>query len=358
MVSKISKPLSGMTVTQITQALPDLPSYRAKQLFSWIARGACSFDQMTNLPHELRKKLADSYAIRKSAISKTLKDKDGTVKLRLELEDGAAIETVLLRTDAADDSSGATENKSRFTACLSTQAGCPIGCVFCKTGALGFKRNLEVSEITEQFLFLSDIAHKEGKNISNIVIMGMGEPLLNLNSLRSALDILCDSRGVHLSRRKITVSTSGICSGILEMAEHGPQAELALSLNSAREDLRNSLMPGVRNEPLAEVKKALRLYRKKQGRRITVEMVLLKGINTGSEEAASVGAFAKDLGALVNLIPWNPVEGLRFEGKPLQTPEEAEIEQFRVLLEQQGLTVTRRYRRGRGIGGACGQLGA
>lgn len=354
MVSKLIPALSGMTLSQITEALCGLPSYRAKQIFSWIARGARSFDEMSNLPHELRKKLAENYAIRKSRVSKTLKDKDGTVKLRLELADGEAIETVLL--NAATDSSGKIE-KNRYTACLSTQAGCPVGCVFCKTGSLGFKRNLEVSEITEQFLHLSDTVNKEGQKISNIVIMGMGEPLLNLNALRLSLEILCNSCGARLSKRKITVSTSGMCSGILEMALHGPEAELALSLTSAREALRNRLMPGTQNDPLAEIKRALRVYREKQGRRITVEMVLLKGINTGEEEAAALTAFVKDIGALVNLIPWNPVEGLSFEGKALQTPEEAEIEQFRSMLEQRGITVTRRYRRGRGISGACGQLG-
>jgi 23S rRNA (adenine2503-C2)-methyltransferase len=357
MVSKLIPALSGMSLSQLTQALSDAPPYRAKQIFSWIARGARSFDEMTNLSQEHRKKLAENYVIRKSAVSKTLKDKDGTVKLRLALEDGDAIETVLLRTDAASGGAENSVSKSRYTACLSTQAGCPVGCVFCKTGALGFKRNLDAAEIIEQFLYLSDIARKEGQKISNIVIMGMGEPLLNLNNLRLSLDILGDSRGVHISRRKITVSTSGAAGGILEMAEHGPEAELALSLTSAREALRNRLMPGAQNDPLAEIKKALRVYREKQGRRITVEMVLLKGINTTEEEAASLAAFAKDLGALVNLIPWNPVEGLSFEGKPLQTPEEAEIGQFQAMLEQRGIHVTRRYRRGRGIGGACGQLG-
>jgi 23S rRNA (adenine2503-C2)-methyltransferase len=141
------------------------------------------------------------------------------------------------------------------------------------------------------------------------------------------------------------------------MAENGPEAELALSLTSAREVLRNRLMPGVQGNSLAQIKEAMRVYRKKQGRRITLELVLLGGINTGEEEARALAAFAAELSAVVNLIPWNPVEGLQFEGKNLREPEEKEIETFRALLEQRGLAVTRRYRRGRSISGACGQLG-
>jgi 23S rRNA (adenine2503-C2)-methyltransferase len=187
--------------------------------------------------------------------------------------------------------------------------------------------------------------------------MGMGEPLLNLNNLRSVLDILCSRSGLNCSKRKITVSTSGITKGILDMAENGPEVELSLSLTSAREALRNRLMPGIRGNSLAQIKEALQVYRKKQRRRITLEIVLLGGINTGQEEANALAAFAAELSAVVNLIPWNPVEGLQFEGKNLLEPGEKEIETFRFLLEQRGLAVTRRYRRGRSISAACGQLG-
>jgi 23S rRNA (adenine2503-C2)-methyltransferase len=223
---------------------------------------------------------------------------------------------------------------------------------------LGFQRSLKAAEITEQFLYLSDIVRaKEDRRISNIVVMGMGEPLLNLDALRTALDILCDKSGINCSGQRITVSTSGINKGILDMAENGPDVKLALSLTSARESLRNRLMPGVQGNPLAETKKALQIYQKKQGRRITLEFVLLRGINTGEEEVRSLAAFAAGLSVVINLIPWNPVAGLQFEGKSLQKPEEKEIETFRALLEQRGLAVTRRYRRGRSISGACGQLG-
>jgi len=363
MDSGISVPaLSGLTIPTLTVILNDDKPYRAKQVFSWIAQGAQSFNEMTNLPLQFRKELAKHFVIRKSRVTRRLEDRDGTVKLRLCLEDGASVETVLL---AAPDTiiSGhnpelSDHDNCRFTACLSTQVGCPIGCVFCKTGSLGFLRNLGTSEIIDQFLYLSDIVReRNGGRISNIVVMGMGEPLLNLEVLRTAMDILCSKSGFNCSKRKITVSTSGIAKGILDMAENGPQAELALSLTSAREALRNRLMPGVQGNSLAQIKEALRVYQKKQGRRITLEMVLLGGINTGEEEARALAAFASDLSYIINLIPWNPVEGLQFEEENLREPEEKEIESFRVMLEQRGLAVTRRYRRGRSISGACGQLG-
>jgi 23S rRNA (adenine2503-C2)-methyltransferase len=356
-----------MTLPELTAALEKIPGgeapYRARQIFSWIARGARSFDAMTNIPGDLKKNLAGWAPIRGSKVRKKLEDRDGTVKLVLELAgstesdsaessteslNGAAIETVLLEAETG-----------RFTACLSTQAGCPMGCVFCKTGSLGFLRNLSASEIVEQFLFLSDeLALKPGPpRISRIVVMGMGEPLLNLRALRRALTILCDPLGAGLSKRKITLSTSGICEGILDMAENGPEAELALSLVSAREDLRRRLMPGTAKYPLAELKEALLQYQKKQGRQITVEMVLLGGINTGPEDAGALLDFAKNLDMAVNLIPWNPVKNLCFEGKALHRSGEKEMAHFTRMLEQGGLRVTRRYRRGQGISGACGQLG-
>jgi len=320
----------------------EVPSFRARQICRWIVKGAGDFSEMRDLPEGLRQELAEKTRLFSSCPGTVLEDRDGTLKMQIILQDGNRIEAVIL-----------SDGEGRKTACLSTQAGCAGACVFCKTGALGFKRNLKAGEIVEEFLFLK----QKAPEISHIVIMGMGEPLLNLDALRTAIDILCSKSGLNCSKRKITVSTSGITRGILDMAENGPQAELALSLTSARETLRNRLMPGIQGNSLAQIKEALRVYQKKQGRRITLEMVLLGGINTGEEEARALAAFASDLPSVVNLIPWNKVEGLRFEGKNLREPEEKEIESFRALLEQHGLAVTRRYRRGRSISGACGQLG-
>jgi 23S rRNA (adenine2503-C2)-methyltransferase len=339
--SREGKILTALDEGELETVLAPLPSFRARQIFKWIYRGAGSFDEMTDLPVSLREELKQRFTLYGSAIKTTLADRDGTVKLLAEFPDGARAEAVLLK-----------DRKGRFTACLSVQAGCPVGCVFCKTGALGFLRNLEAHEITEQFLHLS---REAAPPIENIVVMGMGEPLLNLGPLRKALGLITGGKG--LSLRRVTVSTSGIPRGILDMAENGPKTELAFSLTTAREDLRQRLMPGIREFSLAETKAALAVYQEKTGRRITLETVLLGGINSGPEDAGALMDFARGLFAVVNVIPWNPVEGLCFEGKPLREPSPAELEGFIRRLESGGLKVTRRYRRGRGVSGACGQLG-
>ncbi|MDR0623189.1 MAG: 23S rRNA (adenine(2503)-C(2))-methyltransferase RlmN [Treponema sp.] len=344
--------LSGLPLDELIEVLKPLPAFRGRQIFRWIAGGASAFEHMTNLPRSLREELAGRFRVYSSAAAARFEDPDGTVKLQIRLRDGARIEAVLL-SDGGDGSSRRGDGP-RKTACLSTQAGCPAGCVFCKTGKLGFLRNLDSSEITEQFLFLRGLV----PGISNIVIMGMGEPLLNLEELRRALSVLTDSRGLGLSPRRITLSSSGITAGIRDLADRGPGIRLALSLTTADGDLRQRLMPIGRANPLPELKEALRYYQRKGGGRITLEAVLLSGVNTRREDAAALIAFAKGLDAVVNLIPWNPIGGMEFEGKPLMEPSPKETGDFIRLLERGGLNVTRRFRRGRSIGGACGQLGA
>jgi 23S rRNA (adenine2503-C2)-methyltransferase len=339
-----------MNIQELERTLAGLPGdapYRAGQIFSRISRGARSFAEMTNLPGPLRETLAERFSIRGSTTLEKQEDRDGTVKLRMGLAGGASVETVLLVSEPGD----------RLTACLSTQAGCPLGCVFCKTGSIGFFRNLETGEIVDQVLALSDLVRDRGKRISRMVIMGMGEPLLNLPALREALDILCDPRGFGFSKRKITLSTSGVYRGILDMAKNGPWTDLALSITTAREELRRRLMPGSAGDPLDRIKEALELYQKKIKRRITLEAVLLGGINTTGADAQALADFARGLSVVVNLIPWNPVEGLDFDKQALRKPPPEEIARFRRMLESRGLGVSTRYRRGRSICGACGQLG-
>jgi 23S rRNA (adenine2503-C2)-methyltransferase len=336
--------LSGLPLDELIQSIKPLPPFRARQIFKWIAGGAVAFEQMTNLPLSLREELAGRFTVYSSAPAARFEDPDGTVKLQIRLRDGARIEAVLL--------SGGGKG-ARKTACLSTQAGCPAGCVFCKTGKLGFLRSLDSAEITEQFLFLRGLV----PGISNMVIMGMGEPLLNLGELRRALSVLTDPRGLGISPRRITLSTSGITAGIVDLADRGPGVRLALSLTTADGELRQRLMPIGRANPLPELKKALIYYQGRGGGRVTLETVLLGGINTRREDAAALIAFARGLDAVVNLIPWNPVEGMDFEGKPLREPSPKEVEDFIRLLEGGKLKVTRRFRRGRSIRGACGQLG-
>jgi 23S rRNA (adenine2503-C2)-methyltransferase len=342
--------LSGLPLDDLIECIKPLPGFRARQIFKWIAGGVSAFGDMTNLPRSLREELESRFRVYSSAAAARFEDPDGTVKLQIRLGDGARIEAVLLSDGGGKEGPAA----ARKTACLSTQAGCPAGCVFCKTGTLGFLRNLDSAEITEQFLFLRGLV----PGISNIVVMGMGEPLLNLGELRRALSIFTDPRGLGLSPRRITLSTSGIIAGIRDLADLGTGIRLALSLTTADGDLRQRLMPIGRANPLPELKKALAYYQRKGGGRVTLEAALLSGINTRREDAAALIAFARGLDAAVNLIPWNPVEGMEFEGKPLKEPSRQELANFIRLLQQGGLTVTRRFRRGRSIRGACGQLGA
>ena len=321
---------------------------RAQQIAAWLRRGAQSFAEMTDLPLAVREELAGRFRLYGTSVAARCPDSDGTVKLRIELQDGGAIEAVLL-----DDGRG------RKTACLSTQAGCPVGCVFCKTGFLGFQRNLAAFEISEQFLYLEAEAKKAGNGIGNIVVMGMGEPLYNLDALRSALEKITrlrdDSGG--FSSRRVTISTSGIAAGIRDMALRGPRAELAFSLNTAREELRRTLMPGARDS-LACVKEALLEFQHASGRRFTLETVLLRGINTGDDDVRALAEFARGMFTVVNVIPWNPVEGLFFQGNALAEPSPEETARFIRALQERGVKVTRRYRKGRDVHAACGQLGS
>jgi 23S rRNA (adenine2503-C2)-methyltransferase len=360
--------LSGMPLEELAELISPLPRFRAAQIFKWIAAGADSFDTMDNLPLSLRGEFAKRFKLRPDADVTQHQGNDGTVKLALRFADGAKVEAVLLNDGLPS---------TRFTACLSTQAGCPVGCVFCKTGA-SFLRNLNSAEIVEQFFQLKTQAEKaissseedasleEGAPtktertsplpIANIVVMGMGEPLLNLAELRRALAVICDKKGMNFSRRRITVSTCGISRGIADLADNGPPVRLALSLTTGEEGLRRRLMPISEGEPLSSVKEALKLFQERGGGRITLEAVLLGGLNTRNEDAAGIAKFAQGLDAVVNLIPWNPVKGLTFEGKALREPSNPEVESFTRRLEALGLNVTRRFRRGRGIAGACGQL--
>jgi 23S rRNA (adenine2503-C2)-methyltransferase len=344
--------LAGLTLPELEKLLSPLPRLRSVQIYKWITRGVNNFDQMTDIPNSLREELKSCYSLYSSAVTNCYND-DDTKKIAMSLKDGLKIEAVLLN-----------DGKSRYTACLSTQAGCPAGCVFCKTGSLGFARNLSREEIVEQFIFLRNAAGLEaeaksngGHIIGNIVVMGMGEPLLNLEQLRRAVAVFTDPAGMNFSRRRITVSTCGICGGLYDLAENGPFVRLALSLVTADEPLRQKLMPVTAANPLAKVKEALAAFQKNSGERVTLETVLLGGVNTREKDARSIAQFADGLDTVVNIIPWNPVAGLEFEGKPLRESTKEETENFVRLLESYALNVTTRRRKGRGVMGACGQLG-
>ena len=349
--------LAGLLPAELEKLLAPLPRFRAAQIYKWITRGVSDFSQMTDIPNPLKEELKSRFSLYSSAVINRQTDK-GAEKIVLALKDGSKVEAVLL-----------SGGKKRLTACLSTQAGCPAGCVFCKTGSLGFSRNLDSAEIAEQFIFLRNAAvsacadsggaeNKDGHIIENIVVMGMGEPLLNLPNLRKAIAVFTDTAGMNFSKRRITVSTCGICGGLFDIAENGPFVRLALSLTTADEPLRQKLMPVTAANPLQKVKEALALFQRNGGGRVTLEVPLLGGVNTREKDALSIAKFAGGIDTVVNIIPWNPVEGLEFEGKPLREPEKKETENFTGMLESLGLKVTTRLRKGRRVMGACGQLGS
>jgi 23S rRNA (adenine2503-C2)-methyltransferase len=339
--------LSALTLTEIEELFPALPHFRASQIYKWIAKGINTFEEMTNIPVSFRNELKERFRLYSSAIDSIHKDGE-TKKIVFSLEDGSKIESVLLN-----------DGKNRLTACISTQVGCPAGCVFCKTGSLGFKRNLDCAEIIEQFLLLrlASCGKNSGHIIDNIVVMGMGEPLLNLPNLRKVVQLLNCKKGINFSLRRITISTCGICDGLYDLAQNGPYVRLALSLTTADETLRQKLMPITKSNPLEKIKENLLLFQSKSGGRITLEIPLLKQINTRDTDAKSIAAFAKGLDTIVNIIPWNPVAGFEFEGKALCEPEKKETEDFIRMLESYGLKVTMRLHKGRSVMGACGQLG-
>ena len=335
MAGKIA--VCGLNPQEICENLAISPSFRGKQIFGWIAKGVTSFEEMKNIDKATIALLNEKAALRSSKVGKVRRDSDGTIKLQIILEDSRAVETVLL-----------TDREGRKTACVSCQAGCAMGCLFCKTGTLGLGRNLTAAEIVEEFFFLE----KEAGKLDNIVFMGMGEPLQNLNSIQKAVEILTDPNGRALSSRRITLSTCGLVKGIRELADSGSKIRLAISLTTADSKLREELMPVAKGNPLPELKEAISYYIKKTGKRVTLEAALLSGVNTGRESAQQMIDFASGLDVYINLIPWNPVEGLDFT-----TPTNSECYKFKEMLENAHINVNLRIRRGSGINGACGQLG-
>lgn len=330
--------LAGLLPHEIAEDCGIDRPFRGIQVFKWLSGGALSFQDMTNLPGPERERLTLLHpSLLGTAVDGRFRDEDGTVKLRLRLPDGAAVETVLL-----------TDIEGRKTACISTQVGCPMACAFCKTGTLGFLRNLEAFEIVEQYLHLTRMFGRP----SNLVFMGMGEPLLNLPEVRRSVEILSHPEGMGLSLRKITISTCGLPEGIRDLADSGPHVRLAVSLTSAIDEVRSGLMPVNRSQGLSELRDALAYYQAKTGDRITLEAVLIGGVNDRRQDMEAIVEWSRPLKVQVNLIPWNPVPDL-----PYREPSRRAVEEAVTLLESAGIPVTRRMRRGRGVLGACGQLG-
>lgn len=353
----MNKDLKDKTLEELEQIVVEMgqKKYLAKYIFHFIyIEGAREISQITPLSKDFRGRLAErGYYISELSIQKKLADKDGTIKYVFSLADGSRIETVLLRDDG------------RRTLCVSTQVGCALGCVFCATAKLGFHRNLNAGEIVDQVnIVVRDAScvaranyairntHDAGR-INNIVYMGMGEPLLNYNAVLKSVRILNHPSGKNIGIRHITISTCGIVPGIKKLANEDIAPRLAVSLNAPTDTLRTQLMPINVKYPIADLLKAVRFYQNKTGQRVTFEYVLIKGLNDSAEHARMLIKLLSELVRNVNLIEHNPHPGCGFVGS-----DGRGIKQFASILERAGIETTVRYRMGRGIKAACGQLGA
>jgi len=322
-------------------ATRDQPSYRTEQAVRWLYEGdAASFGEMTNLPLAERAALEDAFVPPALPVARVDRSRDGTAKHLWRLHDNELIESVLIPAGR------------RLTLCISSQAGCAMACTFCATGWAGYRRQLTAGEITAQYRGARAWARSEGyPDISNIVFMGMGEPLVNRKAVIPALGIL--NHGFGVGARRITVSTVGIVPGILEMAEMPEQYRLAVSLHAPNHELRQTLIPVERKYPLPELMEALRAFERAGGKRITFEYVMIDQVNDHPELAEELARQVGEFNALVNLIPYNPIPGREWVSS-----SPPRLRAFAARLEEMGINVSVREPRGRDIAAACGQLRA
>jgi 23S rRNA (adenine2503-C2)-methyltransferase len=317
------------------------PAYRARQIWEWLyVHLADSFKQMTSLPVTLRERLAAEAVIGVPEVAATQIAPGGqTRKDLLRLRDGETIEAVLMRYER------------RRTACISTQVGCPIGCAFCATGQAGFRRDLSSGEIVAQALHFARILQAEGDRLTNVVLMGMGEPFLNYEASLDAVRRLIDPEGFRLGQRHITLSTVGVVPGIYRLSEEGLQITLAVSLHAATDELRDQLVPINRRYPLDDLIAACHHYFAQTSRRVSFEWALIAGLNDSPRQAEALADLLSGLSAHVNLIPFNPIPG--YSGRP---PSDAAMTFFTAVLERRKIPYTIRLSRGVEIQAGCGQL--
>jgi 23S rRNA (adenine2503-C2)-methyltransferase len=338
-----SPDLRSLSLDEIKSLVAELGEkpYRAKQLWEWLwKKKARSFDDMSDLPKAFRAALAERTVLRPLVLAEEQRSQDGTVKCAFRTHDGHVVEGVLIPTP------------TRLTACISSQIGCSLTCSFCATGKLKRVRNLDAGEIVDQVVLIDQLAQKYYKQgLTNIVYMGMGEPLLNYaNTMRSAERITAED-GLGMSARRITVSTAGIAKMIRKLADDGARFNLALSLHAANDAKRDRIMPINEQNSLKELKEALRYYTRTLRKDITFEYILLRGFNDSIADAQELVRYASDVHAKVNLIEYNPIDGSEFgrtEGK--------DAEAFQQYLDKKGIVARIRRSRGRDIDAACGQL--
>ena len=331
--------LSSKTLSEIEKIVTDLgePKFRAKQLHSWIyTKFAADFDAMTDISKSFRENLKNNAVLTDIKIKQRQISVDKTIKYLLEYSDGNVAECVLMRFD----------NRPNLTACVSSQIGCPVGCVFCATGKTGFVRNLTSREIVEQIMIMQ---RDTGQRISNVVFMGQGEPLLNLDNVLDAIKIINEEVGIGI--RRMTVSTSGIIPGLKRLKDINFQATVALSLHAPNHEVREQIMPIEKKYNVKDVIAALKDLVDTTGRRATIEYTIIKGVNDSLPQAKEILQLLRGLHCNINIIPYNNACNDSFE-----KPSEEHINKFKFILERSSYKVTVRLERGADIDAACGQL--
>lgn len=316
-------------------------AFRGRQIREWLwKKHATAFDEMTSLSKELRNKLKAHFRLPALQVSHLQKSRDKTIKVGFRLEDDLLVEGVLIPSGG------------RYTACISSQVGCALGCRFCATARLGWNRNLVFDEIFDQVALLEKVCRENYQDkLDNIVLMGMGEPLQNYENVRKAIELLTGEGGPGYSPSRITLSTVGIIKGIKRMADEQVKYNLAVSLHAATDEKRSEIIPVNRQNNLEALGRSLKYFHEKTGTRITLEYLLMDNFNDNPEDAAKLAVFCRQFPCKINLIPYNPVEGV-----PYKTSEELKTLRFKTLLEKRNLVVNIRQSRGTDIDAACGQL--
>jgi len=339
--------IQSVDLNALQSALHQLgePAYRARQVTDWLyQKRVCSFQEMTDLPGQLRALLAERFSFGEIDVVRVLGSKDATRKFLLRLGDGNLIESVLIPASPALYG----QRSDRRTICVSTQVGCAYGCKFCASGLEGFSRNLQPYEVVGQ---LMAIERETGEKIDNVVFMGMGEPLANFDNVMAAIRIINAPWGLGIGARHITVSTSGLAPQIRQLADQPLQIRLAVSLHGATDQVRNQIMPINRRYNVETLLDACRYYVARKKQRLTFEYILIAGVNDSADQAHLLAAKALNLKAKVNLIPYNSVEGL-----PWTRPSDHRQERFLSVLREHGVAATLRREKGHDIQAACGQL--
>ncbi|MCB9293125.1 MAG: 23S rRNA (adenine(2503)-C(2))-methyltransferase RlmN [Lewinellaceae bacterium] len=345
MVSTDKKDIRQLSQLELEELFKGIgePKFRAKQVYEWLwTKGAHSFAAMTNLSKKLREFLDENFAINAIVPDKVQHSMDGTIKSRFRLHDGHLIESVLIPVPS----------DNRFTACVSSQVGCSLTCKFCATGRMKRVRNLDAGEIYDQVVLVNRQSEETfGHPLTNIVYMGMGEPLLAYKNVLESVDRLTSPDGLNMSPRRITISTAGIAKMIKKLADDEVKFNLALSLHAADDEKRNQIMPINEQNNLASLMEALRYFYRKTRNRISYEYIAFQNFNEGLEDAARLAELCKHFPVMVNIIEYNPIDGA-----PFLKASEHRIDDFAKYLRDKGVMVTVRRSRGKDIDAACGQL--